>query len=316
VDAIVVIDTNGRIESVNRSTERLFDYTPDEIRGQQIALLVPGETHLVGASRQVIGRRKEGGTFPIHLSVGEMTIRGERKFTGILHDLTKRVSAEEQLREQASLVRIGEMAAVLAHEIKNPLAGIRGAIEIIAGRTPEASKDKFIMREIVARIDGLNNLMKDLLLYARPPRPAFAPADLLPIISATVALLKSDPAMKEMDVTMEGGAPAVDADAEFLKIVFVNLLTNASQAMQGRGAIRVSLRASNGMSEAVVQDSGPGIPPNLRDKIFTPFFTTKTRGSGLGLATCKRLIEAHNGSIALECPPDGGTIVVVRLPSR
>ena len=103
---------------------------------------------------------------------------------------------EEQLREQAALARLGEMAAVIAHEVKNPLAGIRGAIQVIGGRLPKGSKDGAIVKEIVARIDALNELMKDLLLFARPPQPRPAPVDLAGLIRTTADLLSRDPALQ------------------------------------------------------------------------------------------------------------------------
>jgi signal transduction histidine kinase len=115
-----------------------------------------------------------------------------------------------------------------------------------------------------------------------------------------------------VDVT--GTAPPVAADAGMLKIVFQNLLVNGGQAMQGDGRIRVSIHSVDSRCCIAFTDEGPGIPPELRDKIFTAFFTTKARGTGLGLATAKRMIEAHRGDIQVECPPGGGTTVTVCLP--
>lgn len=223
------------------------------------------------------GRRRDGTTFPLHLSVGEMRVDGERKFTGILHDLSERVRIEAQMREQAALARIGEMAAVIAHEVKNPLAGVRGAIQEIGGRLPAGTGDAAIIGEIIARIDALNDLMKDLLLYARPPQPRPSRLDLRELVSATAQLFSSDPT-QNIRVNIAGAASHVVADADLLKIVFVNLLVNAGHAMQGRGTIDVSLSASEGHCRVTVADQGPGIPADVRDKIFVPFFTTKSRG--------------------------------------
>jgi signal transduction histidine kinase len=117
-----------------------------------------------------------------------------------------------------------------------------------------------------------------------------------------------------MAIEIEGSSPPVNADAELLKIVFQNLLINAAQAMQRRGKIRVLVTSSDRMCDLSFIDSGPGIPPDVLEKIFIPFFTTKSRGTGLGLPTAKRLIEAHGGVIAVNCPDRGGTVVMVRLP--
>jgi two-component system sensor kinase FixL len=331
VDGIIVIDSRGGIEAFNPAAERLFGYSEAEVLGQNVKMLMPapyreehdgylarylatGEQRIIGIGREVTARRRDGITFPVHLAVGATTLGGEQKFTGILHDLSTRVRMEEQLREQAALARLGEMAAVLAHEVKNPLAGIRGAIQVIGSRLPAESRDALITQEIVARIDGLNELMKDLLLFARPPQPRPAPLDVAAVISSTVTLLAADPALNSVRVEIAGSAPPVRADAELLKIAFVNVLVNGAHAMHGQGVIRVSVRSVDSRCEIVFQDSGPGIPPDIRERIFTPFFTTKSRGTGLGLPTAKRLIEAHAGTIDIQCPPGGGTIVTVQLP--
>ena len=238
---------------------------------------------IIGIGREVTGRRKDGSTFPLHLSVGEMLLDGETRFTGILHDLTERTRIEAQLREQAALARLGEMAAVIAHEVKNPLAGIRGAIQIIGGRLPKDSKDAMITQEIISRIDALNVLMKDLLLFARPPQPKPSLVELTSLVRTTADLLSADPALKAMRVEVEGSAPAVLADPDLLKIVFVNLLANGAHAMNGQGTIRVAIGSHGSSSEVTFSDSGPGVPEDVRARIFTPFFTTKSRGSGLGL---------------------------------
>jgi len=332
VDGIIVIDAHGRVEAFNPAAERLFGYREAEMRGQNVNILMPSPYHdehdhylaryhathvkkIIGIGREVTGRRNDGSTFPVHLSVGEMVLAGETKFTGILHDLTERTRIESQLREQAALARLGEMAAVLAHEVKNPLAGIRGAIQIIGGRLPKDSKDVQITQEIVSRIDALNALMKDLLLFARPPQPKPMTVELAPLVVATADLMKADPAFANVQVHIEGSAPAVHADPDLLKIVFVNLLTNGAQAINGQGTIRVTLGAQDSTSEVTFSDSGPGIPEEARARIFTPFFTTKSRGSGLGLPTAKRFIEAHHGTISVSCPAAGGTQVSVRLPT-
>ncbi len=331
VDGIVVIDSHGRVEAFNPAAERLFGYTAAEVLGRNVSMLMPspyreehddylrrylttGHAKIIGIGREVTAMRRDGTTFPVHLSVGEMSIRGEQKFTGILHDLSSRVLMEGQLREQASLVRLGEMAAVIAHEIKNPLAGIRGAVQVIGTRLAADSRDAGVIGEIIGRIDTLNGLIQDLLLFARPPQPKPALVDVPRLIATTVELLRGDPVVKDVAINVEGVAPTVMADPELLKIVFQNLLVNSAQAMRGSGHIRIAIDTVNGTCEVRFTDAGPGISEEIRDKIFTPFFTTKARGTGLGLPTAKRIVEAHRGTIRLESPPAGGTTVIVQLP--
>jgi len=331
VDGIIVIDAHGTVEAFNRGAERLFGYEASEILGRSVKVLMPspyreehdgyidryvstGEARIIGIGREVSGRRKDGSTFPVHLSVGEMSLRGERKFTGILHDLSSRVQMEVQLREQAALARLGEMAAVIAHEVKNPLAAVRGAIQVIGSRLPPASREAEVMADIIARIDTLNSLVKDLLLFARPPKPHLMPIDVTVVLGTTAALLSQDAAYAGVQTAISGHASPVMADAELLKIAFINLLVNSAQAMKGHGTIAVSVAEADGGCTVVVSDTGPGIPPEVRDRLFTPFVTTKARGTGLGLSTVKRIVEAHHGQIQVESPADGGTRIMVRLP--
>lgn len=331
VDGIIVIDARGLVERFNPSAERLFGYAADEVIGHNVSMLMPsphrdehdrylsryhatGERKIIGIGREVVGRRKDGSAFPLHLSVSEMNVAGGRKFAGILHDLTERVQLEERLRDQTALARLGEMASVIAHEVKNPLAGVRGAIEVIGKRLPSESRDKSVVKEILARIDGLNDMMKDLLLFARPPQPRPALIDVVPLLQMTAALISEDASLKDLRIDIGGAAPPVMADAELLKIVFHNLIVNGAHATHGAGIINVSVKPVERFCEIAVRDNGPGIPPDIRHKIFTPFFTTKSRGSGLGLPTAKRFVEAHHGLIAVDCPLSGGTTVTVQLP--
>lgn len=331
VDGIVVINARGTIEAVNPAAERLFGYTAEQLIGRNVNILMPapyheehdgylahylatGEQKIIGIGREVTGLRKDGTTFPVHLSVGEMVVDGERKFTGILHDLTARVRMEARLREQSALTKLGEMAAVVAHEVRNPLTGIRGALQVIGGRLPQAGKDAAVVKEIIGRLDALNDLMKEMLLFARPPQPKLAPFDLVTMLRGVADLVRQDPAMQDIRIEVSGEGPPIVADAELLKIVVQNLLLNSAHAIQGSGIVRVSAIFSAEHIEIIVNDNGPGVPPEVRDRLFTPFFTTKARGTGLGLSTAKRLVESQGGTIVLECPPPGGTVVTIQFP--
>jgi len=331
VDGIVVIDAHGRVESFNPAAEQMFGYQAGEVLGHNVDMLMPspyreehdtylsrylatGRAKIIGVGREVQGRRKDGSTFPLHLSVGQITIGGERRFTGILHDLSSRVALEGQLREQAALAKLGEMAAVVAHEVKNPLAGIRGVMQVLEQRMAHDTSSTQVLKDIVSRIDSLDQMMKDLLLFARPPKPRRARTDVAPLVAITARLLSEDPAWREVDVVVDGAVSPLQADPEMLKIVFQNLLINGAHAMQGKGRIHVAIDEVNTMCQIAFSDAGPGIPDDVREKVFTPFFTTKSRGSGLGLSTAKRFVEAHNGQIAIDCPPNGGTTVVIRIP--
>src|SRR5262249_16499202 len=212
VDGIIVIDAQGRIEAFNPAAERLFGYAKHEVVGRNVSMLMPsphreehdayiarylatGHAKIIGIGREVTGRRKDGTTFPVHLAVGQVANTPAPKFTGILHDLSPRVEMEERLREQAALARIGEMAGVIAHEVKNPLAGIRGAIQVIGKRLGDAAPESEVVREIIARIDALDVMMKELLLFARPVTLRKLPTDIVSLVSTTARFIEKDPAL-------------------------------------------------------------------------------------------------------------------------
>lgn len=332
VDGIIVIDARGNIEAFNAAAARMFEYAEADVLGRNVSMLMPepdksahdgylnhhletGERKIIGIGRAVNGLARDGKIFPLHLSVGEFTLDGERHFTGILHDLSRRTELEDQLREATALARLGEMAAVIAHEVRNPLAAVRGAIQVIGTRLPAAGNDGAIVKEIIARIDGLNDLIQDLLIFARPPAPKPVKTDLRSLTDSVVRLLKRDPALRDIEVEISGHVAPVMVDPNLLTIVLQNLLINAAQAMHGRGAIRVALRVSDGWQHVEIADSGPGLPPEIRAALFRPFKTTKARGTGLGLATARRLMDLHLGQISVVSPPSGGTIATISVPA-
>ena len=332
VDGIIVIDSRGRIEAFNHAAEHMFGYTEAQVLGRNVRMLMPepdrsrhdsyiqhhletGERKIIGIGRSVTAVRSDGQQFPVHLSVGAMEIDGEKHFTGILHDLSRRTELEERLREATALARLGEMAAVIAHEVKNPLAAVRGAVQVIGSRLPPSTGDAAIVKEVIARIDGLNDLIQDLLVFARPPAPRPSRIDLMALLNSVSELLKRDPAFSNLTIEFAGEVPPINGDATLLTIAFQNLLINSAQAMQGRGVVRVTATADDGWHHVEIADTGPGIPPEIRASLFRPFKTTKARGTGLGMATAKRLAELHNGRIEVTCPDEGGTIVTIHLPS-
>ncbi len=223
-------------------------------------------------------------------------------------------AADEQLREQAALVRLGEMAAVVAHEVKNPLAGVRGVIQVIGSRLPRGSRDAAIVGDVIGRLDALDELMKDLLLFARPPQMRLTPIDLVALAKETTALVSADPVARDVRFEVEGTAPMILADGKLLRIVFLNVLLNAAQALHNDGTIRTSVAAGERGCRIAIADTGPGISPDIRDRIFAPFFTTKSRGTGLGLSTAKRFVDAHHGRMSVQCPAGGGTVMTIELP--
>ena len=223
VDGIIVIDDRGLIEAFNPSAERLFGYAVSEVIGRNVSMLMPspererhdgylrhylatGEQKVIGIGREVTAQRKDGTTFPVHLSVGEMVAEGKRSFTAILHDLSDRLQLEQRLAEQKSLAKLGEMAAVVAHEVKNPIAGIRGALQVITSRMPAEQRDRAVLVEIIARLDALNRIVQDMLMFARPRRLREEPVDVEALLRDSAALIAGDPAMSSLEIDIKGSS--------------------------------------------------------------------------------------------------------------
>ena len=276
--------------------------------------LTTGEHKIIGIGREVTARRKDGTTFPVHLSVGEMVNEGKRSFTGILHDLSDRVELEHKLTEQKSLAKLGEMAAVVAHEVKNPIAGIRGALQVITSRMPAEQRDRGILLDIITRLDALDRIVKDMLMFARPRALRKEPIVLDALVRDTASMIERDASMEHLEISTKGSA-RVTADRELLQVVLQNILMNAAQAMDGRGRIDVAITERDGSCTVAVADQGPGMPEEVRAKAFEAFFTTKHRGTGLGLPIARRVVEAHGGTIQIDLPDAGGTRISVALPA-
>lgn len=332
VDAIILINHRGRIEAFNPAAERLFGFTAAETRGHNVSMLMPEPyasehdgyvrryqstrvPHIIGIGRDVIGKRRDGSTFPMHLSVAELTVGKDTKYAGIIRDLTDRVKLEERLRDEAGLVRLGELAAVLAHEVRNPLAAVSGAIQVLSQRLTEPD-EREVADEVLKRLDGLGSMMNDLLLYARPPKPKMTLIDVGALLDSLITFMRHDRGWEHVTVQVEGRAPHVLADGELLKVALQNLLVNAVQASAADGTITVHVSQDGPMVHIDVADQGPGIPADVQPRLFTPFFTTKARGTGLGLATVRRIAEGHGGDARIQATSSDGTRVRFSLPLR
>jgi PAS domain S-box-containing protein len=326
---VAITDVTGRITFVNDKFCEISKYNRDELIGRDHRIInsgyhpkefIRGLWTTIANGRiwrgEIRNRAKDGTLYWVDTTIVPfLDERGKPyQYMAIRSDITERKHTEELLREQAALARLGEMAAVVAHEVKNPLAGIRGALQVIGGRMPQGSRDRGIIGDIVQRIDALNDIVHDLLVFARPREPKLAPVAVAELVEGTAALLKKDPAHASAQVTVSGDRPTITADAEQLQIVLLNLLLNAAQAGAAGGSIRVSVSSGPDACRIAIADSGPGIPPDIRRRIFEPFFTTKHRGTGLGLPTAKRVVERHHGDLTVTNPPEGGTIVTVTLP--
>ena len=327
---VATTDVRGRITYVNDKFCEISGYSRDELIGQDHRLinsrLHPEEFIrdlwvTIANGRvwhgEIRNRAKDGHCYWVDTTIVPFLDARQKpyQYIAIRADITARKAAEERLAQQAALARLGQMAAVVAHEVKNPLAGIKGAMQVLMSRRTSADSEFGVMRDIVVRIDALNELIQDLTMFARPRPPRLSEVNVRHLLDEAGTMLGRDPIGASLDLRIGGGDGTIAADPDLLRAAVLNLLLNAAQASHGRGAVYLTADRYNGSWTIEVRDNGPGIPVELRDEVLEPFFTTKSRGGGLGLPIAKRVAEMHGGTLTLTCPESGGTSVVITLPT-
>jgi PAS domain S-box-containing protein len=328
---VATTDVAGRITYVNDKFCEISGYSREELIGQDHRIINSGYHakafirdlwRTIAQGRvwhgEIRNRAKDGHLYWVDTTIVPfLDERGKPyQYIAIRTDITGRKAAEAQLAQQAALARVGQMAAVVAHEVRNPLAGIKGAIQILMSRRPSGDSEVPVMRDIVTRIDSLGELINDLMLFARPRPPRLATVEIRPLLEEAIALVRREHDADVLTIALDGQNVSLLADAEMVRATVENLLINAAQAMGGHGRVQVAISHSGSDCVVDVRDSGPGIPADIREHVFEPFFTTKARGGGLGLPIARRTAELHGGSLTLVCPEAGGTVMTLRLPVR
>jgi len=332
---VAITDVPGKIKYVNDKFCEISKYERAELIGQDHRILNSGfhpKEFIRDLWRTIANgdvwrgelrnRAKDGSLYWVDTTIVPFLDESGKpwQYMAIRYDITQRKLQEQRLSEQAALTSIGEMAAVVAHEVRNPLAGIRGGVQLLSALFPDAAEGRELVDSIVGRIDSLNAVLSDLLTFARVREVKPAPLEIRTFLADLAASLKLDPAMRGVEIVMNNVPDeTIVVDVDQFRLVLMNLLLNAAQAMNNKGRIVVTARMTAKGFEMEITDSGGGIPPEVRDRIFEPFFTTKHRGTGLGLPTAKRIVEAHGGQMEIENTPAGqdrGTIVRVTLQRR
>lgn len=228
----------------------------------------------------------------------------------------ERIRLKEELSRAQHLSSLGEMVAGISHEIRNPLGIIRSSAELLKKKAASSPKGHTIPDIIIEESSRLNNIITDFLNFARPRRPRFKSCRLQEILDKNVTNLSTQLENKGYAVNIEapGRLPDIFADAEMLYQAFLNLLINSMQAMPTGGDIQIHLERTDGRLRVLIRDHGEGIAENIISKIWDPFFTTKEKGTGLGLGIVQKIIEAHSGEIHIENHSHGGTQTTVELP--
>ena len=326
---VAATDVAGQITYVNDKFCEISGYSRDELIGQNHRIVNSGlhppaffhdMWRTIAAGHvwhgEIRNRAKDGHFYWVGTTIVPFLDEAGRpsQYIAVRYDISERKLAEERLRDQAALARVGQLAGVVAHEVKNPLAGIKGAMQVMLQRRPTGDADVPVMNDIIDRIDALNELVDDLLVFSRPQPLRLQPIELRPLLLGAVDAMHRDPEWQNVRVDVGGDEVALQGDGQLLRATFHNLLLNAAQAMHGRGSITVTLTRAGNTCMVSLQDSGPGIPADIRERVFEPFFTTKARGGGLGLPIARRTIELHGGTITVHCPPGGGTEMCAVLP--
>lgn len=338
---LLTTDPAGAITSFNPEAERITGVPQAAAIGRSLDSVIPGASQAVLESARAVqkGRARLRFTNPsgaeLHLGLAGSVLRAGEDSPGgyvvIFQDVTRVVEMEAALRRHERLAGVGQLAADLAHEIRNPLAAISGSIQILeAGSSGhEGDESKRLMNIVVREADRLNALITDFLHYARPAPAKPAPLALAQVLDDMQQIFES---VRPPTVTLESSAPEdlyVLADDRQLRQLLWNLYLNAVQAMPAGGRLAIHAFAAPqaafgdgrndtpegaGFAALEVSDSGTGIPPDVLERIFDPFFTTKEEGSGLGLATVHRIAEGNGGHVSVESAVGHGTRVRVLLP--
>ncbi|HMH49908.1 MAG TPA: GAF domain-containing protein [Candidatus Acidoferrum sp.] len=245
-----------------------------------------------------------------------IALENARLYQDLRHSHGELVSAQAELVRKTRMAAMGEIAAVVAHEARNPLGALTNCIGLLRGNPHITGEDAELLTIMESEAKRLNDIVSDFLAFGRPRPPQFAPVDLHELIDATWSLLQRDdrcPPSIDFERRFDPTLVSLTADRDQLRQVFWNLLLNAVQAMRQGGTLAVETRRAPGSVEVVVRDTGPGIPANILPRVFEPFVTSKAGGTGLGLAIVRRIIEDHGGRITVSAQDGEGTCFVLSL---
>ncbi|OGP53863.1 MAG: hypothetical protein A2Y65_11720 [Deltaproteobacteria bacterium RBG_13_52_11] len=322
---LLTVDRKGQISFLNKAGEKILDIRTSQIKDRPITdlFLDLNQDFQEGlrSRMETAFQRHDGEEIKLGLSISSLKDHRGNKVGQIItfQDLTLIKEMEESMRRSEKLATIGQLAAGIAHEIRNPLASISGAIQLLKEEKEEGESSQRLMEIILAESGRLNRLITDFLLYAQPPKLNKKKVDVGALVDNTLEVFSRSPQWtKGIKLTkiMEPNI-TISADPQQLEQVLWNLFINAVDAMEGKGVLEVKVH-KDGKGQAVtlmVADTGKGISPKDINNIFDPFFTTKEGGSGLGLSIVHKIVEIHGGDIAVESRPDRGTTFILTFPT-
>ncbi len=329
---LITVDEHGQISTINQAAYRILGLArrepEDSAAGSSLRTIMPGiERHLAALPERQSAHRldltlrgDDGSEQYLGLSVSPLRDNADRVIGRVINfqDLTELRALEQQMRQAERLAVVGTLAAGVAHELRNPLAAISGSIELLR-TAPDSDDDNHTLMDIVTReVERLDALIRDLLDYTNPQPRELVRFDLVSLVDETVEAISHDRSLGAVEIgCAPDSAEAVEivADPGRIRQVLWNLMRNAGEAAEGRVEVRVA--AGDAAGDAVVIevcDDGAGIEPAHLERVFEPFFSTKSKGTGLGLATCHSIITEHGGTIRAENRPGGGCAFLIELP--
>ncbi|OZB92260.1 PAS domain S-box protein [Paenibacillus sp. XY044] len=326
-DGICIIDTGGNVVRVNHSFEMLYGWSEKELVGRQLPIVpLEIEDELKAITKEIQGemqaktyettRLKKGGEL-IHVSITLSPIKNDCgeiiALTGITRDISERIKSEELFRKADKLNVVGQLAAGLAHEIRNPLTSLKGFLQIMKSSEMRKVEHCEIM---LSEVDRMNSIINELLIFSKPQPKVLKKNDIGILLQSVVILLEAQATMSGVQVYVEihEDLPPIDSSEVDIKQVFVNVLKNAIEATPKGGNIHIVAFVQLNDIIVRVTDEGVGIPTDNIHRLGEPFYTTKEQGTGLGLMMCYKIIHDHKGSLLIQSTLNQGTTVDITLP--
>jgi two-component system sensor histidine kinase PilS (NtrC family) len=316
---LLTLDPRGRVTFLNRAGEHITGLALADVAGQPAARWFPA---FGGSGREEVPFVNTRGEWRLlGYTAFPLRARGEvHSGTAVIfQDLTDLRAMEEAVQRAKRLADLGEVAAGLAHELRNPLASISGCVELLRGAQGLSAEDGRVLGIVLRETGRLDALLTRFLEFSRPTPPSRRPADLAAVAAETLDMFAADPIAAGLALERALVPTPALLDPDQLRQVVLNLLSNAAQALReaGKGGrIRVACRPdAGGGAVLTIEDDGPGMAADVATRVLTPFFTTKAKGTGLGLAVVQRIVDAHGGSVSLHSAPGEGARFVIRLPA-
>ena len=331
-DGIITVDRNGTIESLNTAAARMFHYTVDGLEGESISKLAQdqygeqiisvlqnypetGHYKCFDSGCEMAGKLFDGDELPVHMRASSVQIGGETLFVWIIRDISELKSMNKKMEQSKRLAAIGEMGASIAHEIRNPLAGISGAAQMLLKRAKDDNRQVSILNEINILISRIENTVNQMLDYSRSWTPSKTHVLPLQLIREMGVEAEHNAHFNNITFEFSGNeTTAIPLDKDLIRQVLWNMFTNAAEAMSSGGTIHCHTYVNDRILIITIRDEGQGMNAETLDKLFTPFYTTKIYGTGLGLPICQRIMEAHHGTIQIDSVEEAGTTITLRLP--